>query len=58
MDYKQLCQNDHELRALEKLEQAVNCDYAKNHHLYWQGANDALCTFKDMLWNRRNGGRA
>jgi hypothetical protein len=56
MDYKSLCKDKHELRALEKLEQAVNCDYAKHHHLYWQGAQSALDVFKDMLWNRRNGG--
>ncbi|QAX95925.1 hypothetical protein SEA_TEUTSCH_235 [Streptomyces phage Teutsch] len=58
MDYKQFCNNVYEEETLAKLEKMVDCDYAKNHHLYWQGANDALGIFKDMLWNRRNGGRA
>ncbi|ASR76622.1 hypothetical protein SEA_PEPPERWOOD_236 [Streptomyces phage Pepperwood] len=58
MDYRLLCENDYELHALEELEKSVNCEYAKNHHTYWQAANHALSVFKDMLWNRRNGGRA
>jgi hypothetical protein len=58
VDYKSLCENVYEEETLAKLEKMVACDYARNHHLYWQGANDALHVFKDMLWNRRNGGRA
>lgn len=58
MDYEALCQNVYERDALEKLEKMVRCDYAKNHHTYWQAANYALDIFKDMLLNRRNGGRA
>lgn len=58
MDYKSFCENVYEEETLAKLEKNTNCDYAKSHHLYWQGANDALHVFKDMLWNRRNGGRA
>ncbi|QGH78381.1 hypothetical protein SEA_TRIBUTE_232 [Streptomyces phage Tribute] len=58
MDYRLLCENVYEEETLAKLEQMVNCDYAKNHHLYYQAAIAALHIFKDMLWNRRNGGRA
>lgn len=53
MDYKSLCRDTHELKALTKLTEMVECDYAKQHKAYAQAAQYALNVFKDMLFNRR-----